>query len=329
MFHSAALKLTLWYLAIIMVLSVTFSVALYHLSSSELVQNNRRQAFYLNDRLPSPTFHSYNDLRRQDLKDGLNQVKSSLIVFNLLVLVAGGAASYVLARRTLEPIEEALESQKRFTGDASHELRTPLTIMQTENEVALRKPSLSKKEAVEQLRSNLEEVAKLKLLSDGLLKLASFDSDKALTNVVNLQDVIGQALSRVNKSAEVKSIQISTTASELRVRGDLEGLVELVVIILDNAIKYSAPGSTINLEVTRHNRNVAISVKDEGVGISAQDLPHIFDRFYQADTSRSGSQGYGLGLSIAKRIAEVHSGVIEVTSIKDKGSTFTVLLPTA
>jgi two-component system sensor histidine kinase CiaH len=329
MFHSAAVKLTLWYLGIIMVLSISFSVAIYNLSRNELIQNNRRQNFYLNDRLPSPNFNSFNNLRQQDVSEGLRNLKGSLLVFNLMVLLAGGAASYALARRTLEPIEEALESQKRFTGDASHELRTPLTVMQTENEVALRNSNLSKKEAVEHLKSNLEEVAKLKMLSDGLLKLASFDNDKALTTAVDMKAVASEALKRHKKIAEAKNIKITNSISSQSVMGDFESLVELTSILLDNAVKYSKEGTEVIIAGQSRNKVAHLSVADQGFGITKKDLPKIFDRFYQADMSRSGKAGYGLGLSIAKRIAEVHNGSIEVSSAPSKGSTFTLLLPTA
>ena len=164
MFHSAALKLTLWYLAIIMVLSLTFSGVLYHFASDELIRSSQRQLRYLNQYSFPTEFPDYNSMRIQDLDSGINRIKGDLILFNLMVLIGGGALSYYLARRTLMPIEENMEAQKRFTGDASHELRTPLAVIQTENEVALRNPNLSKKQATELLQSNLEEVAKLKAL---------------------------------------------------------------------------------------------------------------------------------------------------------------------
>jgi signal transduction histidine kinase len=329
MFHSAAIKLTLWYLAIILSLSIAFSAAFYHLYRQQLLTSNNRQTYFLNHRLPQPNFNSYNDLRQLDVEDSLQQLRGSLAAFNFMVLIAGGAASYGLARRTLQPIEEALESQKRFTGDASHELRTPLAVMQTENEVALRNPRLSRQQAVSQLKSNLEEVAKLKMLSDGLLRLASFDSSTELDSTVDVSEVVAEAVSRWQKPAEVKGVRITTEVSPATVRGDRESLIELVSILLDNAIKYSSSGGEVKITTSRRGRSVLIGVADKGQGIKAGDLPKIFDRFYQADTARSGQHGYGLGLSIALRIAEIHHGAIEVKSTVRKGSTFTVVLPQA
>jgi two-component system, OmpR family, sensor histidine kinase CiaH len=326
MFHSAALKLTLWYLLIIVFLSITFSMVIYRLTSDKIITNNNRQNVFLNNRLPSRNFDNYNRLRNQDVREALASLKGSLVVFNIMVFVAGGAASYALARRTLEPIEQSLEAQKRFTGDASHELRTPLTVMKTENEVALRNPDLKKSEAIAQLKSNLEEVEKLKQLSDGLLRLASYDGSLALNDSIDVSETIETALSRWRKIAKSRNIKFNVQTSSLNVKGDYDSLVELMSVLIDNAIKYSPPASSITIKSMKKGSNIAISVSDKGQGITASDLPNIFERFYQSELSRSGTHGYGLGLSIAKRIVELHNGSIDVVSAPNKGSTFTVNL---
>lgn len=329
MFHSAALKLTLWYLGIIMVLSLCFSVIIYNLSGNELAASSRRQDYFLNDRLPRLNFNNFDQLRNQDIADARRKLRDNLVLFNAMVLIAGGAASYALARRTLEPIESALESQKRFTGDASHELRTPLTVMQTEIEVALRSPSLTKAEAVGQLRSNLEEVAKLKALSDGLLKLASMDKDGLAMRPVSLKKILETVVDRWQAKAEEKDIKLIDSVTDLLVKADPDSLAELLSLLVDNAIKYSAKGATVKISSQRVNKETLVHVIDDGAGIAAEHMPKIFDRFYRADAARSGSNGYGLGLSIAKRIAELHGGSISVRSQKGKGSTFTVHLESA
>lgn len=326
MFHSAALKLTLWYLLIIVFLSITFSLVIYRLTSDKIIDNNNRQNVFLNNRLPSRNFDNYNRLRNQDVREALASLKGSLVVFNLMVFVAGGAASYALARRTLEPIEQSLEAQKRFTGDASHELRTPLTIMKTENEVALRNPSLKKSEAIAQIKSNLEEVEKLKQLSDGLLRLASYDGSLALNDAVDIAETINTAMGRWKKIAKSRNMKFNVQTSALKVKGDRDSLIELMSVLIDNAIKYSPPATSITIKSIKKGSNIAVSVSDKGQGIAANDLPKIFERFYQSESSRSGACGYGLGLSIAKRIAELHNGSIDVVSAPNKGSTFTVNL---
>lgn len=329
MFHSAALKLTLWYLGIIMMLSIGLSGIIYHLSSDALAQNTRRQINFFNNNLPLDDYNSFAKLRNSQYDEGTQRLKNSLLSFNLMVLLAGGAASYLLARRTLEPIEDALEAQKRFTGDASHELRTPLTVIQAENEVALRNPNLTKKEAVELLKSNLEEVAKLKTLSDGLLKLTNNDAQALELKPVALKSVAETAIERWQKPASGKKIKIEAQLKKATVQGDQESLVELVSILLDNAIKYSPPGSTIDIATYMKDRYSCLRVSDKGAGVRASDLPHIFDRFYQADNARSKQTkgGYGLGLAIARQIADLHDASIEVKSTIGKGSTFTLRLP--
>jgi signal transduction histidine kinase len=330
MFHSAALKLTVWYLAIIVTISLIFSGLFYQVSSQELERNVNRQLGYFNNFLGPRDIDSYNSLRQRQISEDRSHLKANLIVFNLLVLAGGGAGSYWLARRTLKPIEDALSSQSRFAADASHELRTPLTAIQAENEVALRNRGLTKAQAVSLLKSNLEEVAKLKTLSEGLLRLASGAQNVGEEHIA-VGTIIEMAIQRQSKAASAKKIEIISQPSALSVRGDLDGLSELVSILLDNAVKYSPPKSKVNIMARQKNNQVSIKVSDEGQGIAAADLPHIFERFYRTDSSRNKNDGggYGLGLAIAKKIAELHNGYISVESSPNKGSAFTLSLPAA
>jgi two-component system sensor histidine kinase CiaH len=331
MFHSAALKLTGWYLAIIMTLSIVCSLALYNVSSTDLENNIRRRLpVSVNELLTPGDVRSLANLRDRQLDTDLSHLKDNLISFNILVLLLGGGASYLLARRTLEPIEQSLEAQKRFTSDASHELRTPLTAMQAEIEVAMRDPNLTKAQAKELLQSNLEEVEKLRSLSDGLLNLAQHQKPVQIS-AIKLKPAVEEALKRVEKSASIKNIKISDHTKDLTLKADNYSLAELLVILIDNAVKYSPEGSKIELSSEVSGKNGKISVKDHGIGIKATDLPHIFERFYRSDTSRSKTQadGYGLGLAIAKKIAGSLDGSIEVRSAPAKGSTFTITLPSA
>lgn len=327
MFHSAALKLSLWYLAIIMSLSIGTSIALYHVSSSELARSAERP--YSISSVTIGGNDLYNRQRREILSQDLNHLKLNLIMFNIVVLVVGGGVSYVLARRTLAPIEETLEAQTRFTADASHELRTPLTAMQTEIEVGLRNPDLSKTEAIELLKSNLEEVAKLKSLSEGLLALARQDSDFDKDMNASLKEVLEESLRPIEKVAALRKIKIKDSTSDLRLKIGSRKLVELIIILVDNAVKYSPTDSEVSLTSSKDPKVGIINITDQGIGIRASDLPHIFDRFYRADSSRTKghSSGYGLGLAIAKKIVEAHKGSIEVRSSIGKGSTFSISLP--
>lgn len=331
MFHSAALRLTVWYLTIIMSVSLIFSGLLYHVSSADLEQNINRQLGYFDNFLGPGDFDNYTSLRQRQLNEDRRHLKGSLVLFNLAVLAGGGAASYWLARRTLRPIEDALTAQSRFAADASHELRTPLTAIQAENEVALRNPSLKKAEAVALLRSNLEEIAKLKALSEGLLKLANNSGRVSSVQPVEVKAAVARALDRLAKTARLKKIKITQRVGGLTVLGDFDGLSELFYILIENAIKYSPAGATVKIEASKHHHAVSLMVSDNGPGIKSSELPMIFERFYRADASRTKqtSGGYGLGLAIAKKIAEAHGGHIEVKSTLGKGSSFIVHLPSA
>jgi signal transduction histidine kinase len=317
-----------------MVLSTMFSIALYRNSSSQLIDTEARQRNAIARLLLPPELEpsriAYQQRLDDDLNKSLNQLQAQLIGLNIFTLLIGGMLSYALARRTLQPVEDALEAQGRFTADASHELRTPLTAMRSEIEVALRDRKLGIGEAKELLSSNLEEIAKLEALSSGLLRLARFENalDPAAVTNVPVKELIEAIIDRHQARLAERHIELEVKTGEETIAGDRASLVEMLSVLLDNAIKYSPPRSTIKLESETSGQFVRISVKDQGAGIKASDLPHIFDRFYRAERSRSKEDvsGYGLGLSIAKRVADVHGGDITVTSTPGRGSTFRVKL---
>lgn len=329
LFHNTAVRLTLWYLAIIMVLSISLSMVLYHVSAGELRQSIQAQISYYSEVLSPTDLREFTEFRLNQLSDDLTKLKERLLLINLIIFLGGGAASYILARKTMRPLEHSMESQSRFTGDASHELRTPLTVMQSEIEVALRNPKLTKAQAVELLQSNLEETAKLKSLSDGLLALASDDSRLELNEKVSTKAVVLAAKKRVSKMAETKKMNIKIMGDNQEVRGSEQYLTDTIVILLDNAIKFSPVGSEITILTEKRDRWLRISVIDKGLGIEPEELPRIFERFYRTDSARGKSDtgGYGLGLAIAKKMAKLHHGSIQVRSAPGMGSTFTLRIP--
>lgn len=336
MFKSATLKLTGWYLALIMGLSLAFSFVLYHSSAESLAQGFEHQRMAIRDQYQdyygvqlSP--FALDTLRAHEVARAEQQLLANLILANVAVLVVGGAASFYMARRTLTPLEQAMEAQTRFTADASHELRTPLTAMQAEIEVSLRDKKMTVAEARELLESNLEEVNKLQELSNNLLMLANQETDSFTPRPVMIDVFLKDAIAHTAKAAAERTIVVDNQAKSLRVMGTKDGLAQLSTILLDNAIKYSPEKSTITLKTATKGNNALISFVDKGHGIKPEDLPHIFDRLYRADQSRNKKKvaGFGLGLSIAKKIVELHKGAIDVTSDVGKGSTFTIRIPLA
>jgi two-component system sensor histidine kinase CiaH len=326
MIRSAVLRLTLAYLAILMVLSITFSYFLYHFSNHQLsVELNTPQSYELTEPNVLLNFTRFRDVR---LGEAQRQLINDIVWLNLGTLVFGSLLSYGLAKRHIQPIEKALEAQSRFTTDASHELRTPLTTLQTEIEVSLRDKKLNLTDAKQQLESNLEEVIKLRDLSDRLLRLARDEQDMKLSKT-NYQQVVKDAIEQAEPLAVSKRITLDNQTAPLNVIANPQHLQDVFVILIDNAIKYSPPQSTVTIKTVRRGNYGLIEISDQGQGIKKSELSHIFDRFYRGDQSRSKDKasGYGLGLSIAYKLVTAQQGTIEAKSELKKGSTFTVKLP--
>ena len=331
MFKTARIKLTGWYLLIIMLVSVSFSVAIYRVLTSELDRLERVQRVRVEFQLPGGRPVLDHDL----LEETKNRVELILILINLIILAGSAYAGYILAGQTLNPIAEMVDEQNRFITDASHELRTPLTSLKSEIEVNLRDSNLSLDQAKTLLKSNLEEVNSLQVLSDGLIRLTQYSAQGGSAfggqkgQAVSLEVVAREAIRKVTHAAKEKRITISSDIRSGIIEGNKTSLTELLVIFLDNAIKYSAKQKTVHLTGKKTDGHVIIEIADHGFGIDDKDIPHLFDRFYRTDKSRTKTNipGYGLGLSIAKQIVDQHNGTIRVQSKLKKGTTFTVELP--
>jgi signal transduction histidine kinase len=328
-FKGALVKLTLGYLCLIMLACGILSIILYKGGARPLERRlELRQRIVVEEPFPPMMAHRLDPNAVSEVK---HRFALFLVYFNVGVFCIAGLLSYGLARREIKPMEEALELQGRFTSDAAHEIRTPLTAMKAEIEVALRGGGLRDEEARELLESNLEEIGKLEALSTGLLKLAQYEEgsgDKAV-GTIELGSVIEESLERVRYSAAARGIDLELELEDATVPGDRGSLIELLVILLDNSIKYSDDGTTVKIATHRGKRDALIVVRDEGYGIDKQDLAHVFDRFYRGKVpvSKKQVEGYGLGLSIAKRIADLHHGSIEMQSETGIGTTATVRLP--
>lgn len=328
MFKSARLKLTGWYLLIVMLVSIFFSSTIYLGTIREMERGFRRAEIRIRPGLPNPPSRF---LFIEDLEIARRQVAFQLLWLNSLILVISAGAAYFLAGKTLSPIEEALEEQKRFVADASHELRTPLTALKTSMEVALRDKKITSLEAKKIIKSNLDDVDGLKSLSDNLLSLAHLQGNgkSLIFKEIDMTDLVEKVSKKLSPLAKEKKLELKVETKNQIIMASEEKLEEMLLIFLDNAIKYTPKGGEIKISGQPEKKWYVLEVKDTGVGISKEDLSHIFDRFYRADQSRSKNKvsGFGLGLSLAKKIIEIHKGSVEVLSQVNKGTTFIIRLP--
>ncbi|MBI3981084.1 HAMP domain-containing histidine kinase [Candidatus Microgenomates bacterium] len=335
MFHSARLKLTAWYLAIIMLVSLTFSFIIYRNLVSEVERFEKVQRLRiernLEERWIAP-FHLPVPIASPELIEETKQrIFIRLLILNGSILFLSGVFGYVLAGKTLNPIKEMVEEQNRFISDASHELRTPLTALKSSFEVYLRDKNKTVVEADSLIKDGLEEVNNLNLLTDSLLQLAQYKKtpEKIKFEPLDTKDLLNEVVRRIEPLARQKKITLDYQVKNTKVRGNKYSLIDLFSIILDNAIKYSTKNSRITIKVEERDGFAEIVIRDQGIGISAKDLPHIFDRFYRSNTARSKSlvNGYGLGLAIAREITQIHHGSIKVLESSKKGTTFAIYLP--
>ncbi len=229
----------------------------------------------------------------------------------------------------LQRLDSAVGQIKRFTADASHELRGPISFTRTVAEVALRNPTADP-ESRRAFEDIVEESAKAADLLEGMLTLARADSNSSgsVMEPVDLTAVVEETYGLVSPLADERNLTlVKSTASVPKVLGDFSNIRRLLWILIDNSLKYTPAPGRIDVVLTTVCGRPTLTVRDTGIGIAATDLPHIFDRFYRADPSRSQVEGNGLGLAIAKWIADLHHAELLVDSEQQRGSVFTVVFP--
>ncbi len=329
-FQFARLKLTVWYVLISMTITILFSLVIYTRLTGELDRIERfQQANKQNNISFPPRNPAFPQPPELDVAQSKMNILLTLLAVNGVVLALSGGAGYILAGRTLRPIQEMMDEQSRFITDASHELKTPLTAIRTEYEVAMLSKPVPAKEANALINSSYEEIISLQGLAENLLELTHQQKNREHMKMkeVSLLEVTEASLKKVIPFAKQKQITINNQIDDYILSGEQQSLTQLLVILIDNAIKYNPKHSEIILTSTKTDHQILVTVSDNGVGIAEKDLKHIFDRFYRVDKSRSKTDGYGLGLSIAKEIVEVHNGSISAESKLAEGTTFTIRLP--
>jgi heavy metal sensor kinase len=227
-------------------------------------------------------------------------------------------------------LNESFQQMRKFNADAAHELRTPLAILQGETEVALRSPNLPEEIRLV-LASNLEELDRLKRIVNDMLTIAEAEAGRQvlMKDPLDMKPLLEDLVDQMRLLALDRSVQIDLECiQEMWVDADKLWIRRAIINLLDNAIKYSKDGGKVEISATSRDSWMYLEIKDYGIGISPEDLPHIFDRLYRADPARSrDSGGAGLGLSLVKWIIEAHKGSISVESKTDHGSCFKISLP--
>lgn len=288
--------------------------------------------------VPDPMGHGYlgvvvSGQSIQEQNALLSTLLGLLIAVGGVVLCGAGLGGLFLASRALVPARLSFARQQRFIADASHELRTPLTLMRADAEVLLRGREQLNEEDVVLLEDIVAEANHMSILANNMLTLARLDAETQHREyeVVNLDAVALQGVQRVRAFAEQKGIAVRREGSDdVFVIGDRMLLEQAVLILLDNAIKYNRPEGQVTIRSSMNRGKACLQVIDTGIGIAAEHLPHLGERFYRVDKARSREAGgTGLGLSIAQHIVSVHEGTLTVTSTPGEGTTITILLPFA
>jgi signal transduction histidine kinase len=241
-----------------------------------------------------------------------------------VLLVAGGG--FILVRKSTDPIERSIVFMRRFMADAAHELRTPITVLRTRAEVALqqdREPA----SYVSALHGVEAEAKRLGSIVDSLLVLARADTGERQVSMQRffLDDLALDAAGAERVIASQKNVELTVEEfEEAPVDGDPELVRQLLMILLDNAVKFTDAGGSVRVRVAMHHGAPTFVVEDTGVGIRSADLPRVFERFFRGESAQSRTHGAGLGLSIASWIASAHGADISLTSEPGKGTKATV-----
>jgi signal transduction histidine kinase len=265
------------------------------------------------------------------VKETVNSVLMSMLFITPLVLAIILFLAFKIANFALRPVEDSYKTLKQFTEDASHELKTPLAIIKTNVDVAL-----SKKDGdLEYLKNKMELVNRVVNRISGIVSKMSFlskldsNSFKIQYEKVNVNSLIEEKIEEFKEISNAKNIKIEfSRGRNSEIISDSFSIGEILSNLLSNAITYTGEGGRIYINISDLENKLQISVSDTGVGISKDDIEHIFDRFYRSDKSRSrDTGGAGLGLSIVKNLVDLIGGTITVQSREGKGTTFSIYLP--
>lgn len=336
MFKKARKNLTISYLVIVALISFTISGIIYRQVENTAKNELIKQDVFIEKRFKRVILND-GSLRDEMLQSDktLEQIRKNTIislgVLNLFILIITSILGYWFAGKTLKPIQENDKKQKEFLANAAHELKTPITSIKTQMEVTLRDGNLTVEEARQALNSTIEDINYLTKIVNNFLSIGKLQENQQkmkITNL-NLKLVVDEAALKFKDRLLEKKIIIENKVKDTKIEADEFLVKEIFGILIDNSIKYLKSYGIIDISVERKTNYYLITFRDNGEGITKEDLPHIFDRFYKSDKSRfkSGTEGSGLGLTIAKEIMNKHKGVITCESELGKHTTFYLKFP--
>lgn len=263
---------------------------------------------------------------QEELEDKYADLITAFVVMAFAALFLVAAGGFILVRKSTAPIEHSIEFMRRFMADAAHELRTPITILRSRAEIALQQPR-DDSTYVDALRGIEAEAKRLGGIVDSLLVLARADSGERPIGKQQLflDDIALDAAGAARLVARQKNVELTIDQfEEAPIEGDQALLRQLVIIVLDNAVKFTESGGEVHVRVSVDEGTPTLVVRDTGIGITPDEMARVFQRFFRGETARSRTDGAGLGLSIANWIAKEHGGNIELTSEPGKGTTVRV-----
>ncbi len=325
-FHDARLKLTAVYVVILAAILLISSSVIYSAFATQLLHRFNDVPPNILHLLPPPG----NVLPRRE--DVLSDLILTLLAVNGCLLAIAGTFSHWLAGLTLKPIQDAYDRQRRFLGDASHELRTPLAILRTDIENQMDSGTLTQNSR-EHAQSNLEEVERMGRIVNDLLALSHLDEAEETDVEIKSLDVwptILKSVERLKPLAEQHRVSLVTAAPEqpCLAAANESKLALILDNVIKNAILYNTANGSVTVTAKSQEDAVSINIKDTGIGIDAENLQRVFERFYRVDKSRSRQTGgSGLGLSIAQAAAEQLHGRMEIQSEPGKGTAVSLFLP--
>ncbi len=321
-FKGAVIRLTAYYTIGVFLILAVFNILVYGLFSAGIEREIHEDTFIVERHILIE-----GDTESEGVTDDLLNV---LLVSDTTILILTLIVSYLLARKTLAPLGDAYQKQKRFVADAAHELRTPLAVIKAGSELFLQNERTGS-EYKQFIAESQEEIERLIALSNDLLFLTQNVEAQVYTfEKFSVSDICTKQFENISAYAKTKHITMqSHIEKELCMFGKRDDISRLVLNLLKNAIDYNKLDGSVALTLAKKQSDIVLTVSDTGIGIAQSDIPHIFERFYKADSSRTqtNTSGSGLGLALVHEITTLHKGIIQVTSTLNSGTTFELSFP--